>query len=220
MVEPRRRERKIVTVLFCDLVGFTSQAEAMDPEDVEAMLRPYHDRVRTELERHGGTVEKFIGDAVMALFGAPVAHEDDPVRAVRAGLELVEVGRAYSREVEDRFGMEFAIRVGINTGTVVVGTVGTDLRYEYSAMGDAVNLASRMESHGVAGRVHVSETVARALGDAYALEDRGTIEVKGMGAMRTRQLEDLVAQPPALLYRARGIAHRSVRVLSHGGHPQ
>jgi class 3 adenylate cyclase len=82
---PPRRERKVVTVLFCDLVGFTSQAESLDPEDVEAILRPYHTRVRGELERHGGTVEKFIGDAVMALFGAPVAHEDDPERAVRAG---------------------------------------------------------------------------------------------------------------------------------------
>ena len=83
MAEPRR-ERKVVTVVFCDLVGFTSQAEAMDPEDVAAILRPYHARVRTELERYGGTVEKFIGDAVMALFGAPVSHEDDPERAVRA----------------------------------------------------------------------------------------------------------------------------------------
>ena len=83
-----RRERKVVSVLFCDLVGFTSQAEAMDPEDVEAILHPYHARVRAELERHGGTVEKFIGDAVMALFGAPTAHEDDPERAVRAALAI------------------------------------------------------------------------------------------------------------------------------------
>ena len=85
-----RRERKVVTVLFCDLVGFTSQAESMDPEDVEELLAPYHSRLRAELERHGGTVEKFIGDAVMALFGAPTAHEDDPERAVRAALAIRE----------------------------------------------------------------------------------------------------------------------------------
>jgi len=85
--EPRR-EHKVVTVLFCDLVGFTSRAESLDPEDVEAILRPYHARVRAELERHGGTVEKFIGDAAMALFGAPVAHEDDPERAIRASLAI------------------------------------------------------------------------------------------------------------------------------------
>src|ERR671924_192165 len=86
--EPVREERKVVTVLFCDLVGFTSRAEQMDPEDVRALLAPYHSRLRRELERHGGTVEKFIGDAVMALFGAPVAHEDDPERAVRAALAI------------------------------------------------------------------------------------------------------------------------------------
>src|ERR671924_2290843 len=83
-----QRERKVVTVLFADLVGFTARSEALDPEDVEAILRPYHDRLRSELERHGGTVEKFIGDAVMALFGAPTAHEDDPERALRAALAI------------------------------------------------------------------------------------------------------------------------------------
>src|SRR6201997_4719242 len=83
-----REERKVVTVLFADLVGFTSRAERLDPEDVRAMLSPYYARLRSELERHGGTVEKFIGDAVMALFGAPVAHEDDPERAVRAALAI------------------------------------------------------------------------------------------------------------------------------------
>jgi len=81
-------ERKVVSVLFCDLVGFTRRAEQLDPEDVSAFLSPYHERVRSELERHGGTVEKFIGDAVMALFGAPTAHEDDPERAVRATLAI------------------------------------------------------------------------------------------------------------------------------------
>src|SRR5438093_9804550 len=83
-----RAERKIVTVLFADLVGFTARAERLDPEDVQAVLAPYHTRLRSELERYGGTVEKFIGDAVMALFGAPIAHEDDPERALRAALAL------------------------------------------------------------------------------------------------------------------------------------
>ena len=83
-----REERKVVTCLFCDLVGFTARAEKLDPEDVRAVLQPYHARVRLELERFGGTVEKFIGDAVMAIFGAPVAHEDDPERAVRAAIAI------------------------------------------------------------------------------------------------------------------------------------
>src|SRR5919201_994216 len=100
------QERKVVTVLFADLVGFTSRAETLDPEDVQAILRPYHDRLRSELERHGGTVEKFIGDAVMALFGAPVAHEDDPERAVRAAIAI----RDWARETEN-----VQVRIAVNT---------------------------------------------------------------------------------------------------------
>src|ERR687886_2471392 len=106
-----RRERKLVTVLFCDLVGFTSRAETLDPEDVEAILGPYHERLRAELERHGGTVEKFIGDAVMAVFGAPVAHEDDPERAVRAALAI----RDWISE-EGRL----QVRIGIQTGEALI----------------------------------------------------------------------------------------------------
>jgi class 3 adenylate cyclase len=105
-----RQERKVVTALFCDLVGFTSRAEEMDPEDVAALLAPYHARLKDELERRGGTVEKFIGDAVMALFGAPVAHEDDPERAVRAALAI----RDFARDE----GLE--LRVGITTGEALV----------------------------------------------------------------------------------------------------
>ncbi len=102
-----REERKVVTVLFADLVGFTAQAERLDPEDVRSVLAPYYARLRTELERFGGTVEKFIGDAVMALFGAPVAHEDDPERAVRAALAI----RDWAREESN-----IQVRIGVNTG--------------------------------------------------------------------------------------------------------
>src|SRR2546423_1387926 len=95
---PAREERKVITVVFADLVGFTSRAEQMDPEDVRALLAPYHQRLRNELERFGGTVEKFIGDAVVALFGAPTAHEDDPERAVRAALAIRHALRGRARE--------------------------------------------------------------------------------------------------------------------------
>ena len=110
-VELSREERKVVSVLFADLVGFTSRAEQMDPEDVRAVLEPYHARLRTELERRGGTVEKFIGDAVMALFGAPTAHEDDPERAVRAALAI----RDWIREEDD-----LQVRVAVTTGEALV----------------------------------------------------------------------------------------------------
>ena len=107
----RREERKVVTVLFADLVGFTSRAETLDPEDVRAVLAPYWERLRAELERFGGTVEKFIGDAVMALFGAPVSHEDDPERAVRAALAI----RDWAREEDD-----LQVRIAVNTGEALV----------------------------------------------------------------------------------------------------
>src|SRR5919206_1228669 len=108
--EPETKERKVVSVLFADLVGFTSRAESLDPEDVGAILGPYHERLRSELERHGGTVEKFIGDAVMALFGAPAAHEDDPERAVRAALAIRDAAQ------EDNF----EVRIAVNTGEALV----------------------------------------------------------------------------------------------------
>ena len=106
-----REERKVVTVLFADLVGFTARAEQLDPEDVRALLAPYHARLRAELERHGGTVEKFIGDAVMALFGAPVVHEDDPERAVRAAIAI----RDWVRDEAD-----LELRIAVNTGEALI----------------------------------------------------------------------------------------------------
>ena len=113
----RREERKVVTVVFADLVGSTERAEGLDPEDVRALLSRYHARARHELERHGGTVEKFIGDAVVAVFGAPVAHDDDPERAVRAAFALVDAV-AELGEDDAAFGLE--VRVGINTGETLV----------------------------------------------------------------------------------------------------
>src|SRR5919206_2878431 len=132
-----RRERKVVSVLFADLVGFTPRAEALDPEDVEAILRPYHDRLRAELEGFGGTVEKFIGDAVMALFGAPAAHEDDPERAVRAALAI----RDWVREEE-----RLQVRVAVNTGEALVSLGARPDAGEGMASGDVVNTTARLQA--------------------------------------------------------------------------
>jgi len=166
--EPRR-ERKVVTVLFCDLVGFTSQAESLDPEDVEAILRPYHARVRAELERHGGTVEKFIGDAVMALFGAPVAHEDDPERAARAALAIRDFA------VED--GLE--LRVGITTGEALVSLDASPLEGEGMASGDVVNTAARLQSAAPVNGVIADETTYRATRHAIDFAVAEPVEAKG-----------------------------------------
>jgi class 3 adenylate cyclase/tetratricopeptide (TPR) repeat protein len=165
----RRRERKVVTVLFCDLVGFTQQAEALDPEDVEAILHPYHSRVREELERHGGTVEKFIGDAVMALFGAPVAHEDDPERAVRAALAI--------REFAAGNGLE--LRIAVTSGEALVSLDASPSEGEGMASGDVVNTAARLQSAAPVNGVLVDETTYRATRAAITYDSTQPVEAKG-----------------------------------------
>jgi class 3 adenylate cyclase/tetratricopeptide (TPR) repeat protein len=150
---PSYEERKVVTVLFADLVGFTSRAEQMDPEDVRALLSPFYVRLRAELERFGGTVEKFIGDAVMALFGAPVAHEDDPERAVLAALTI----RDWVREEE-----RIQVRLAVSTGEalVMLGTRPTE--GEGMAAGDVVNMASRLQAAAPVNGVLVDDRTFRA----------------------------------------------------------
>ena len=148
-----REERKVVTVLFADLVGFTSRAERLDPEDVRALLGAYHARVRSELERFGGTVEKFVGDAVMALFGAPVAHEDDPQRAVRAALAI----REWAAEEDD-----LQVRIGVTTGEALVALGARPAAGEGMASGDVVNTAARLQSAAPANGILVDESTYRA----------------------------------------------------------
>ena len=164
-----RVERKVVSVLFCDLVGFTAQAERLDPEDVQALLGPYHARVREQLVRHGGTVEKFIGDAVMALFGAPIAHEDDPERAVRAALAIRD------HAVEE--GLE--LRVGITTGEVLVTP---DARLDEGtgmASGDVVNTAARLQAAAPVNGILADTSTYRATRDVIEYERTPPVEAKG-----------------------------------------
>ncbi len=168
-----REERKVVTCLFCDLVGFTARAEAMDPEDVRRLLQPYHALVRSELERFGGTVEKFIGDAVMAVFGAPVAHEDDPERAVRAALAIRDA-LAVKGELE--------IRIGITTGEALIALGARPEVGEGMASGDVVNTAARLQSAAPIGSVLVDDTTYRATDRAVEYGESRSIEAKGKTA--------------------------------------
>ena len=168
--EPPREERKVVSVLFADLVGFTSRAEQLDPEDVRALLAPYWERLRGELERFGGTVEKFIGDAVMALFGAPIAHEDDPERAVRAALAI----RDWAREEE---GLQ--VRIAVNTGEALVLLGARPAEGEGMAAGDVVNTAARLQSAAPVNGVLVGATTYRATRDAIEYAEREPVEAKG-----------------------------------------
>jgi class 3 adenylate cyclase len=161
-----REERKRVSVLFCDLVGFTSRAEQLDVEDVRGLLTPYYERLRRELERHGGTVEKFIGDAVMALFGAPVAHEDDPERAVRAALAI---GAAIAEFNEADPALDLHVRVGVTTGEALVALGARPVEGEGMASGDVVNTAARLQAAAPVDGILVDEATrwATSLQIAY-----------------------------------------------------
>jgi class 3 adenylate cyclase/tetratricopeptide (TPR) repeat protein len=169
----RQEERKVVTVLFCDLVDFTARAEALDPEDVEAILAPYHAQVRTELERFGGTVEKFIGDAVMGVFGAPTAHEDDPERAVRAALAIRDWAEHHD---------EVALRIGINTGEALVSLGARPEQGESMVKGDVVNTAARLQTAAPTNRVLVGETTYRATRRVIEYREAEQVEAKGKAA--------------------------------------
>src|SRR6478735_1965397 len=166
-----REERKVVTVLFADLVGFTSRAEQMDPEDVRALLAPYHQRLRSELERFGGTVEKFIGDAVVALFGAPVAHEDDPERAVRAALAI----RDWVREEE----AELQLRIAVNTGEALIALGARPEAGEGMASGDVVNTTARLQAAAPVNGILVGETTWRATRDRIEYAEHEAVSAKG-----------------------------------------
>ncbi|TMM24443.1 MAG: hypothetical protein E6F94_09585 [Actinobacteria bacterium] len=173
---PALEERKVVSVLFCDLVGFTAESERADPEDVRARLRPYHERLRVELERYGGTVEKFVGDAVMAVFGAPVAHEDDPERAVRAGLRILD---AIAELNEADPGLSLQVRVGINTGEAVVALGARPEVGEGIVTGDVVNTAARIQGAAPVGGVAVGEQTYRATSRVFQYDPLEPAWVKG-----------------------------------------
>jgi class 3 adenylate cyclase/tetratricopeptide (TPR) repeat protein len=169
------RERKVVTVLFADLVGFTSRSESLDPEDVGELLAAYHVRVRQELERHGGTVEKFIGDAVMALFGAPVAHEDDPERAVRAALAI----RDAIGELNDEEGRDLRIRTGITTGEALVRLGARPSEGEGMAAGDVVNTAARLQAAAPEDGILIDEATRRATEETIDARAVDPVRAKG-----------------------------------------
>jgi len=171
-----REERKVVTVLFCDLVGFTASSDAADPEDVRSRIRPYHARLRQEIERYGGTVEKFIGDAVMAVFGAPTAHEDDAERAVRAGLRILET----IEELNDQDpALSLQVRIGINTGEAVVSIGARPEQGEGIVTGDVVNTAARIQTAAPVNTVAVSEQTYRATSHVFEYEPLPPASVKG-----------------------------------------
>jgi class 3 adenylate cyclase/tetratricopeptide (TPR) repeat protein len=169
-----REVRKIVTVVFSDVTGSTAMGESLDPESLRSVMSRYFDRMRTALERHGGTVEKFIGDAVMAVFGIPQVHEDDALRAVRAAAEMREALAELNKELERDHGVTIATRTGVNTGEVVAGTGGQTI-----ATGDAVNVAARLEQAAKPGEILIGEDTLRLVRDAVDAEQVEPLDLKG-----------------------------------------
>ena len=179
---PAREERKVVTAVFVDLVGSTARAEQLDPEDVRALLRRYHETLRRELERYGGTVEKFIGDAVVAVYGAPTAHEDDPERAVRAALAVRD---AIARLNERDEALDLHVRIGVATGEALVALDARPEAGEAMVAGDVMNTAARIQAAAPVDGILVSAATYRATERAivYRAHDAGRGEGEG-GARR------------------------------------
>ena len=192
-------ERRIVTMLFCDVSGSTAAAEKLDPEDWAQIMNGAFENLIAPVYRYEGTLARLMGDAILAFFGAPIGHEDDPQRAVRAGLEIVRDIGPYREEVKAQWGIDIEVRVGINTGLVVVGEVGSDLRVEYTALGDAINLAARMEQTAQPGTVQISADTHRLVDPLFDFEDLGLSEVKGKAEpVRTYRAIGLKAIPGSL----------------------
>ena len=175
-------ERRVITMLFCDVKGSTAAAEKVDPEVWTEIMNGVFEHMIRPIYKYEGLVPRLMGDAILAFFGAPITHEDDPQRAVLAGLEIQESIKPYAEEIRIRHGLEFGLRVGINTGLVVVGEIGSDLRMEYTAIGDAINLAARMEQTAPIGSIQISEDTYRLVAPFFEVEALGEVEVKGKSA--------------------------------------
>src|SRR3954447_18972727 len=186
---PGQDERRIVSVVFVDLVGFTARAEKLDPEDVQAVLGPYHEHVRRELESFGGTVEKFIGDAIMAVFGAPTAFGDDAERAVRGALAV----RDSTLELDAReLHLDLQLRIAVNTGEALVALGARMARGESMVAGDVVNTASRLQTNAPVNGVIVGAETYATTRDAIEYEPMEAIQAKG----KAERVEAWVALKP------------------------
>lgn len=196
-------ERRVVTSLFVDVVGSTSLSEQVNVEAWTAIMNGAFDRMAPLIYRYEGTIARLLGDSLLAFYGAPVAHEDDPARAVRTALALISAGHEYAKEVHREYGVEFAIRVSINTGQVVIGAVQDDLKYEYTAMGGAVNLVSRIKFAARPMTVLVSENTFPFIAPIFEWSDLGPVSIKGIAdAVRVYQVHGPRTRPGQL----RGLA--------------
>ena len=191
--------RRTVTILFCDLKGSTALGERLDPETVRGVMARYFATMRAVIQRHGGTVEKFIGDAIMAAFGVPELHEDDALRAVRAACEMRSAQQSLNDELEERYGVRLEVRTGVNTGEVVAGDHSRD---EVFATGDAINVAARLEQAAGAGEILIGPATERLVRHAATLEATEPLALKGKAErLPAFRLIDVSATAPGVARR-------------------
>jgi class 3 adenylate cyclase len=172
-------ERKLVTVLFADVANYTAMSESLGPEEVHQIMDVCFGILMDKVHKHEGTINQFTGDGIMALFGAPVAHEDHAQRACHAALSIQQALSDYSEKVKKDIGLDFSMRIGLNSGPVIVGAIGDDLRMDYTAIGDTTNLASRMENMAKPGAILVSDGTHRLVKDYFEFKSLGKVAVKG-----------------------------------------
>ena len=198
-------DRRPVTVLFADLSGFTTLSERLDPEDVRSFQNALFETLSAAIARYDGFVEKFVGDAVLAVFGAPVAHEDDPARACAAALDMLEGGAALSRQWAARLGQPVTLHVGIHTGPVVAGSLGgaSGAGAAYAVTGDTVNTTARLLAAAAPGTILVSEATCALAQHRFAFESAGQVALRGKAEpIAVRRLVGVLAEPGS----ARGLA--------------
>src|SRR5213593_980086 len=172
-------ERKQVTVMFTDVSGFTAMSERLDPEEVHAIMDRAFEVILNAVHRYEGTINQFLGDGVMALFGAPIAHEDHAQRAVHAALGMQRVLQGYQAELQRTRGITFRVRMGLNTGLVVVGSIGDNLRMDYTAVGDTTNLAARMVNMAAPEQILVAEDTHKTVSGYFITRPLGAQVIKG-----------------------------------------
>jgi class 3 adenylate cyclase len=206
-------ERKQVTVLFADVKGSMDLAERLDSEEWHRILDQFFQILTDGVHRFEGTVNQYTGDGIMALFGAPITHEDHAQRACYAALYLRDELRRFAQQLRRERGLDVATRIGINSGEVVVGKIGDDLRMDYTAQGHTVGLAQRMEALDEAGKIYLTGATAQRVDGYFALEGLGAFNVKGVSApVRAYALKGSAACAPASTGRARGASPASLAV--------
>ena len=178
-------ERRQLTVLFCDLVGSTQLSGQLDPEDLRAVVRAYQEAAAEVIERYEGHIAQYLGDGLLVYFGYPTAHEDDARRAVHTGLGIVQVIATLNSRLAAQYGVQFAVRLGIHTGPVVVGVMGGGGRHEHLALGETPNIAARLQNLAPANAVVISAVTARLVQGAFALEELGTHPLHGVAEPMT-----------------------------------